>query len=67
MKKEEPWVTLWRKEGDDMPCPICGLKTIETHGHVTECLTCGWKRQNPAAIENDKESALFDGENEDGN
>ncbi len=54
-KKQWPtWAKTWERQGDDMACPDCGEKQIETHEHITECLSCGWKDTNPVAILNDE-------------
>lgn len=44
---DSPWLRQWEKEGDDMPCPQCTRRQIETQDGVTLCHGCGWQEKNP--------------------
>jgi hypothetical protein len=48
------WAKDWETTGDDIACPECGAHTVETHEHITECLSCPWKDFNPVAALNDE-------------
>lgn len=56
------WLKRWKKEGDDMPCPQCSKKQVETQDGVTLCRACGWQENNPlsagdlAALLDERES-----------
>lgn len=45
-----PWVAAWSERGDDMACPGCGKRQIETQNSQTVCRSCGWRADNPLAL-----------------
>ncbi len=54
-RREWPqWARQWERDGDDIACPECGERAIETHEHTTHCLNCQWQDFNPVAALNDE-------------
>ena len=46
----EPWHVQWADVGDDMACPRCQKRQIETQDRVSCCRACGWQQENPVAF-----------------
>lgn len=49
--EDDSFWALWRRRGDDAPCPQCGAHELESRDGITLCHACGWQADNPVMLD----------------